>query len=87
MVDASRIWLVLAVSVASYAASSVLVSPGSKQEFTRQAEITKEELDQQLDDYMSMSKRYLDAQLDAYMAMAGDLDGEDDRKWFDIDGV
>ncbi|CAL8288109.1 unnamed protein product [Merluccius merluccius] len=54
--------------------------------FTRQAEVpTKEKLDQQLDDYMSMSKRHLDAQLDAYRAMAGDQDGEDDEKWFDID--
>ncbi|KAL0985300.1 hypothetical protein UPYG_G00155200 [Umbra pygmaea] len=32
---------------------------------------TKEELDKQLDDYMSMTKRRLDADLDAYMAMAG----------------
>lgn len=29
---------------------------------------TREELDAQLDDYMSMSKSHLDAQLDAYMA-------------------
>lgn len=29
---------------------------------------TREELDAQLDDYMSMTKSQLDAQLDAYMA-------------------
>lgn len=29
---------------------------------------TREELDEQLDEYMSMSKSQLDAQLDAYMA-------------------
>uniref|UniRef100_A0A8B9KWS3 Chromatin target of PRMT1b n=1 Tax=Astyanax mexicanus TaxID=7994 RepID=A0A8B9KWS3_ASTMX len=29
---------------------------------------TREELDEQLDDYMSMTKSHLDAQLDAYMA-------------------
>ncbi|KAJ8004850.1 hypothetical protein DPEC_G00140580 [Dallia pectoralis] len=32
---------------------------------------SKEELDNQLDDYMSMSKTRLDADLDSYMAMAG----------------
>ncbi|KAM9404527.1 chromatin target of PRMT1 protein-like isoform 2-T3 [Salvelinus alpinus] len=32
---------------------------------------TKEELDNQLDDYMSMTKSHLDAELDSYMAMAG----------------
>ncbi|XP_034144697.1 chromatin target of PRMT1 protein isoform X2 [Esox lucius] len=32
---------------------------------------SKEELDHQLDDYMSMSKARLDADLDSYMAMAG----------------
>ncbi|XP_068425393.1 chromatin target of PRMT1 protein-like [Clinocottus analis] len=32
---------------------------------------TKEQLDAQLDDYMSLSKSRLDAQLDEYMAMAG----------------
>ncbi|KAJ3597372.1 hypothetical protein NHX12_000900 [Muraenolepis orangiensis] len=59
-----------------------------KKGFTRQAQVpTKEVLDQQLDDYMSMSKRYLDSQLDAYMALAGYLDGEDENKWLDIEGV
>lgn len=33
--------------------------------------VTKEQLDNELDEYMSMSKSRLDAQLDAYMAMAG----------------
>ncbi|XP_029592760.1 uncharacterized protein LOC115176702 isoform X5 [Salmo trutta] len=32
---------------------------------------TKEELDNQLDNYMSMTKSHLDAELDSYMAMAG----------------
>ncbi|XP_014004265.1 chromatin target of PRMT1 protein isoform X2 [Salmo salar] len=32
---------------------------------------TKEELDNQLDNYMSMTKSRLDAELDSYMAMAG----------------
>ncbi|XP_055770767.1 chromatin target of PRMT1 protein-like isoform X3 [Salvelinus fontinalis] len=32
---------------------------------------TKEELDNQLDDYMSMTKSHLDAELDSYMTMAG----------------
>jgi hypothetical protein len=31
---------------------------------------TKEELDNQLDNYMSMTKSHLDAELDSYMAMA-----------------
>ncbi|XP_072534841.1 chromatin target of PRMT1b [Salminus brasiliensis] len=35
---------------------------------------TREELDDQLDDYMSMTKSHLDAQLDAYMA---EVDSED----------
>lgn len=35
---------------------------------------TREELDAQLDDYMSMTKSQLDAQLDAYMA---EVDSED----------
>ncbi|XP_066539946.1 chromatin target of PRMT1b isoform X2 [Hoplias malabaricus] len=35
---------------------------------------TREELDEQLDDYMSMTKSHLDAQLDAYMA---EVDSED----------
>lgn len=35
---------------------------------------TREELDAQLDDYMSMTKSQLDAQLDAYMA---EVDPED----------
>ncbi|XP_076842927.1 chromatin target of PRMT1 protein-like isoform X2 [Brachyhypopomus gauderio] len=35
---------------------------------------TREELDAQLDDYMSMSKSYLDAQLDEYMA---EVDSQD----------
>ncbi|CAL8248856.1 unnamed protein product [Lota lota] len=60
---------------------------GWKPHFKRKVVPTKEELDQQLDDYMSTSKKYLDAQLDAYMAMTGDLDGENDRKWYDVDGV
>ncbi|TSK34767.1 Chromatin target of PRMT1 protein [Bagarius yarrelli] len=36
--------------------------------------LTREELDAQLDEYMSMSKSHLDAQLDAYMA---EIDSED----------
>lgn len=34
---------------------------------------SREQLDEQLDDYMSMSKSHLDAELDAYMAQV-DLD-------------
>ncbi|KAJ3615397.1 hypothetical protein NHX12_016705 [Muraenolepis orangiensis] len=68
--------------------SSVVILSRLEKGFTRQAQVpTKEVLDQQLDDYMSMSKRYLDSQLDAYMALAGYLDGEDGNKWLDIEGV
>ncbi|XP_041649997.1 chromatin target of PRMT1 protein-like isoform X2 [Cheilinus undulatus] len=50
---------------------------------------TKEELDAELDKYMSMSKRRLDEQLDEYMAMAGQADlrwdwgvrGQTDLTW------
>ena len=61
--------------------SSALLSPGFKRRVP-----SKELLDRQLDDYMSMSKTRLDAELDAYMALAGDLNHEDDdRKLYESD--
>lgn len=36
--------------------------------------LTREQLDNQLDDYMSKTKGYLDAELDAYMAQADDME-------------
>lgn len=36
--------------------------------------LTREQLDNQLDDYMSKTKGHLDAELDAYMAQADDME-------------
>ena len=65
--------------------SSALRSPGGRSGSKRRV-LSKELLDRQLDDYMSMSKTRLDAELDAYMALAGDLNHEDDdRKLYESD--
>ncbi|KAI5106163.1 chromatin target of PRMT1 protein [Silurus meridionalis] len=58
-------------------AGSLFVGCGSAGRSARPASRpvpTREELDAQLDDYMSLTKRKLDAQLDAYMA---EVDHED----------
>lgn len=40
----------------------------SRARFNSHQVLSREQLDEQLDEYMSMSKSHLDAELDAYMA-------------------
>ncbi|KAL2076275.1 hypothetical protein ACEWY4_020071 [Coilia grayii] len=42
--------------------------------FAGRSTLTREQLDNQLDDYMSKTKGHLDAELDAYMAQAEDME-------------
>ncbi|RXN30357.1 chromatin target of PRMT1 -like protein [Labeo rohita] len=56
-----------------FAAVSRAYSGSSRARFDSHQIPSREQLDEQLDEYMSMTKSHLDAELDAYMAQV-DLD-------------